>query len=71
MSAHTCTSQCDDCHTLDHCIEATRQYGDLLLCDGCRAKYPARQPWRIDPESGEAVDTLTGKPFAFDLAARR
>jgi|688.fasta_scaffold199723_5 hypothetical protein len=42
------------------------QYGDLLLCWTCREAFPVLQPWRIDPESGEAIDTRTGKPFVFD-----
>lgn len=50
-----CQSQCDNCHTLDNCVQATHQYGDLILCKDCRKKYPVAQPWRIDPESGEAI----------------
>lgn len=53
-----CQSQCDDCHDLDNCVPATRQYGDLLLCGSCRAKYPAHQPWRMDPETGEYIDLV-------------
>lgn len=58
MSAcdRTCESQCDGCHDLDNCVPATTQYGDLILCTACRAKYPAWQPWRIDPETGEYID---------------
>lgn len=51
-----CDSQCDGCHTLDNCVEATQQYGDLILCEVCRQKYPAQQPWRLDPETGEYID---------------
>ncbi len=54
----TCESQCDGCHDLDNCVPATRQYGDLILCETCRAKYPAQQPWRIDPETGEYIDRM-------------
>lgn len=32
---HTCKSQCDCCHTLTHCVEATRRLDDLLLCQPC------------------------------------
>lgn len=53
-----CESQCDDCHDLDNCVPATTQYGDLILCNECRAKYPAWQPWRIDPETGEYIDRV-------------
>lgn len=55
-----CTSQCDGCHDIDNCVEATRQFGDLLLCKSCRSTYPATPPWRVDPESGEYVDAVTG-----------
>lgn len=24
----------------------------------CRAKYPAQQPWRLDPETGEYIDQV-------------
>lgn len=51
-----CSTQCDDCHDLDHCAEGPWRYGDLLLCNDCRSKYPAQQPWRIDPETGEYID---------------
>ena len=53
---------CEKCHT----AEADRQYGDLLVCGTCRASFPAVQPWRICPESGEYIDTRTGKPFVYD-----
>ena len=60
-----CQSQCDGCHTLDNCVPATSQYGDLILCADCRKKYPVRQPWRIDPETGEYIDNVdTGKDWA-------
>lgn len=32
---HTCTSQCDRCHTAEHCTPATARRGELLLCEGC------------------------------------
>jgi len=54
----TCKSQCDGCHDLNNCVPATSQYGDLILCDSCRAKYPVQQPWRIDPETGEYINRL-------------
>lgn len=63
-----CQSQCDNCHTLDNCVEATRQFGDLLLCKDCRENYPAMQPWRIDPESGEYVCTKCHKYDCVHLA---
>lgn len=34
---HTCRTQCDRCHTPDKCVEATRQWRELLLCAGCYA----------------------------------
>lgn len=37
------------------------RYGDMLLCPNCRDRHPKVQPWRVDPESGEYVDALTGK----------
>lgn len=46
--------------------QADRQFGDLLVCGTCRASFPVLQPWRICPESGEYLDTRTGKPFAYD-----
>ena len=61
-----CNSQCDNCHTLDNCVEATRQYGDLLLCQSCREKYPVRQPWRLDPETGEYIDNYTVGNYVID-----
>lgn len=58
----TCNGQgCEECHDIDNCVEGTHRYGDLLLCADCRDKHPATQPWRIDPESGEYVDTVTGR----------
>jgi len=63
-----CQSQCDDCHDLDNCVEATRQYGDLILCETCRAKYPAQQPWRIDPETGEHIDLIPSTSGEEDTA---
>ena len=54
--------QCEKCHR----AHADRQFGDLLVCGTCRASFPVLQPWRICPESGEYLDTRTGKPFAFD-----
>lgn len=51
-----CDSQCDGCHDLDNCVPATSQYGDLILCESCRATYPLQQPWRIDPETGEPIN---------------
>ena len=45
---------------------ADRQYADLLVCGKCRAEFGPLQPWRVCPESGEAIDTRTGKPFVFD-----
>ena len=51
-----CESQCDNCHDLDNCVAGPYLYGDLMLCMDCRAKYPSHQPWRLDPESGEAID---------------
>ena len=60
-----CQSQCDGCHDLNNCVPATSQYGDLILCADCRKKYPVRQPWRIDPETGEYIDNVdTGKDWA-------
>lgn len=53
-----CSSQCDNCHNLDNCTPGTQRYGDLLLCGECRTKYPARQPWTIDPETGEYIDNI-------------
>ena len=42
---HTCNSQCDSCHTMEHCQEADGgRVGDLLLCRRCLADY------RADPE---------------------
>ena len=58
---------CEKCHR----NEADRQYGDLLVCGTCRAEFPVLQPWRICPESGEYLDTRTGKPFAYDDEAVR
>lgn len=55
-----CTSQCDECHDIDNCVEATTRYGDLLLCKACRKNHPAIQPWRVDAVSGEFVDA-TGR----------
>lgn len=56
-----CSSQCDRCHDLDHCTPGTQQWGDLLLCDLCRQQYPIRQPWRIDPETGDYIDNKIGE----------
>lgn len=53
-----CNSQCDGCHDLDNCTPGQWRYGDLLLCENCRNKYPTRQPWRIDPETGEYIDNI-------------
>lgn len=53
--AGTCASQCDDCHDLTNCVGAVVIYGELTLCAECRKKYPAQQPWHIDPETGEHV----------------
>lgn len=64
-----CNSQCDNCHTLDNCVPGTHRYGDLLLCSDCRDKYPAKQPWKIDPESGEAVCTECGSMYCARLSA--
>ncbi len=50
---------CEKCHT----VEAETRFGDLLVCGTCRASFPVLQPWRICPESGEALDTRTGKPL--------
>lgn len=58
---------CEKCHR----DQADRQYGDLLVCGTCRESFPAMQPWRICPESGEYLDTRTGKPFAYDDEAAR
>lgn len=52
---------CEECHDIDNCVAGTERYGDLLLCSDCRAKHPKMQPWRIDPETGEYVDTKTGR----------
>lgn len=32
---HTCTSQCDDCHTHENCVPGYFRFGDLLLCRTC------------------------------------
>jgi hypothetical protein len=57
-----CRSQgCEECHDIDNCVEGTHRYGDLLLCADCRDHHPVRQPWLVDPESGEYVDTTTGR----------
>ena len=32
---HTCTSQCDNCHTAERCVPAVTRVGDLLLCADC------------------------------------
>lgn len=66
VAARICRGQCahqgcEECHDIDNCVVATTRYGDLLLCWECRDKHPVLQPWRVDPESGEYVDTLTGK----------
>lgn len=55
----TCSTQCDDCHTLENCVEGPWRWGDLLLCSDCRRKYPIEQPWYIDPETGECIDSPT------------
>ena len=34
---HNCSTQCDRCHTMENCVEATRRFDDLLLCDECHA----------------------------------
>jgi hypothetical protein len=52
---------CEKCHT----VEAQTRFGDLLVCWTCRSGFPALQPWRICPESGEYLDTRTGKPFVY------
>lgn len=36
---HTCTSQCDRCHTPEKCVPATRQRGELLLCTPCAGLF--------------------------------
>jgi len=51
---------CEKCHT----VEAETRFGDLLVCGTCRASFPVLQPWRVCPESGEYLDTRTGKPLA-------
>lgn len=66
VAARICRGQCrgqgcEECHDIDNCVPATRRYGDLLLCNDCRDHHPVMQPWRIDPETGEYVDMLTGK----------
>ena len=55
---------CEKCHT----VEAEIQYLEILVCGTCRASFPAIPPWRVCPESGEAIDTNTGKPFVFDAS---
>ena len=55
---------CEKCHT----VEAEIQYLEILVCGTCRASFPAIPPWRVCPESGEAIDTRTGKPFVFDAS---
>jgi hypothetical protein len=52
---------CEECHDIDNCVAGTMRYGDMLLCPNCRDRHPKVQPWRVDPESGEYVDALTGK----------
>jgi hypothetical protein len=52
---------CEKCHT----VEAETRFGDLLVCGTCRASFPVLQPWRVCPESGEYLDTKTGKPFVY------
>ena len=32
---HTCTSQCDGCHTMERCTPGTHRHGELLLCGDC------------------------------------
>lgn len=32
-----CSSQCDACHSLENCVEASRRYGELIVCEPCRA----------------------------------
>ena len=56
-----CQSQCDECHDIDNCVEATTRYADLLLCRGCRVNHPAVEPWTVCPETGEFVNALTGE----------
>lgn len=57
-----CRNQgCEECHDIDNCVEGTVRYGDLLLCQGCRGKYPKVQPWRVCPETGEYIDAVTGR----------
>lgn len=56
-----CQSQCEDCHDIDNCVEASTRFDGLLLCRRCRSNYPAVPTWHVDPESGEFVDTLTGR----------
>ena len=51
-----CRSQCDECHDIDNCVEGTRRYGDMVLCEGCRSHHPVIPPWQVDPVSGEFVD---------------
>ena len=58
---------CEQCH--GH--PANRQFGDLLVCSDCRAKFPVLQPWRIDPESDKYIDTRTGKVLQFPTDGAR
>lgn len=58
---------CEKCHT----VEAETRYLEILVCGTCRASFPAIPPWRVCPESGEAISTRTGKPFVFDDEAVR
>lgn len=32
---HSCTSQCDGCHSRENCTPGTHRLGDLLLCSTC------------------------------------
>lgn len=58
---------CEKCHT----AEAEVRYLEILVCRTCRKSFPVTPPWRVCPESGEAIDTRTGKPFVFDDEAVR
>jgi hypothetical protein len=39
---HTCSSQCDGCHTLANCVPAVTRAGDLLLCAACAESLVTR-----------------------------
>lgn len=53
---------CEKCHA----AEAEVRYLEILVCRSCRKSFPVVPPWRVCPESGEAIDTRTGKPFVFE-----